>query len=194
MVGVEDILLRLGNRSIFLTGFMGAGKTTVGYQLAKTLNVPFYDVDNMIEQQEDSLVVDIFQKKGEHDFRDIENAAFEVLIQEPAPNVISFGGGTLIDEANRARIRPMGVLIGLKTSPEHLIARLNESQIGSLLVMTGRPLSDALFMDRILLAVEELYDARKDVYDDVDFSVNSDGREISDITEEILNNLEKELF
>lgn len=194
MVGIEDILLRLGNRSIFLTGFMGAGKTTVGYQLAKILKIPFYDLDSIIEQQEDSLVIDIFKTKGQDDFRDLENAAFDLVIHEPVPNVISFGGGTLIDEAHRAQIRPMGILVGLKTTPEHLVSRLNESQIGSLLIMTGRPLSDALFMDRILLAVDELYDARKSMYDDVDFSVNSVGRTIDDITEEIMDNLEKELF
>lgn len=194
MVGVEDILYKLGNRSIFLTGFMGAGKTVVGFKLAEALDIPFFDLDQMIESREDSLVVDIFESRGEGDFRDMENAAFDLMIREPAPNVISLGGGTLIDEVNRAKIRSKGILIGLKTSPEYLLTRLNESQIGSLLIMTGRPISDALFMDRIHLAVDELYDARKDIYDDVDFTVDSDGRNISDITEEILDNLESKLF
>jgi shikimate kinase len=194
LVGVEDILFKLGNRSIFLTGFMGAGKTVVGFKLAEALDIPFYDLDHLIESREDSLVVDIFTSRGEGDFRDIENAAFDLMICEPAPNVISLGGGTLVDEVNLAKIRSKGILIGLKSSPEYLLTRLNESQIGTLLVMTGRPISDALFMDKIQLAVNELYEARKDIYDDVDFNVDSDGRNISDITEEILDNLESELF
>jgi len=194
LADIEDILFKLGNRSIFLTGFMGAGKTVVGFKLAEALDIPFYDLDHLIETREDSLVVDIFTSRGEGDFRDIENAVFDLMIREPAPNVISLGGGTLVDEVNRAKIRSKGILIGLKSSPEYLLTRLNESQIGSLLVMTGRPISDALFMDKIQLAVNELYDARKGIYDDVDFNVDSDGRNISDITEEILDNLESELF
>lgn len=194
LVGVEDILFKLGNRSIFLTGFMGAGKTVVGFKLAEALDIPFYDLDHIIESREDSLVIDIFKSRGEGDFRDIENAAFDLMIREPAPNVISLGGGTLVDEVNRTKIRSKGILIGLKSSPGYLLTRLNESQIGTLLVMTGRPISDALFMDKINLAVNELYDARKDIYDDVDFTVDSDGRNISDITEEILDNLESKLF
>ena len=194
MVDTPDILERLGKRSIYLTGFMGSGKTTIGFVLANRLGIPFYDLDHIIENQECTQILDFIDKNGQNYFREIEIMALEKLLAEPTPNVISFGGGALLSEVNRSLVRSKGILISLTAEPEQLVCRLSESQIGSLLIMTGKPISDALFVDKVLLAIEELYEIRKPVYDDVDFSVTSGDKSIELITEEIIDNLECELF
>ena len=194
MVSSADILERLGKRSIFLTGFMGSGKTTIGFLLASRLGIPFYDLDHIIENQESLQIVDLIDLQGEDSFRTIESELLEMLLAEPTPNVISFGGGALVSEVNRTLVRSKGILISLKAKPEQLICRLSENQIGSLLIMAGKPISDALFVDKVLSAIVELYEIRKPVYDDVDFSVFSGSKSIELITEEIIDNLECELF
>ncbi len=92
---------------IFLLGFMGAGKSTVGPLLAKELGWPFVDLDTVIEAGQGMTVREIFENSGEPFFRGIERAALaEVAKTEPA--VIALGGGTFAQESNRDFIRSTG--------------------------------------------------------------------------------------
>ena len=79
---------------IILIGYMGSGKTTVGKQLKEKLNVPFWDLDDYIEQKFNSTISSIFELKGEMYFREKERQALEDLLETDKRMIISLGGGT----------------------------------------------------------------------------------------------------
>ena len=79
----------------FLIGMMGSGKSAVGKLLAKDLNLPILDIDNIIEKKENLSIKNIFHQKGEHYFRLIEN---EILRENKNPSVVSCGGGIILEK------------------------------------------------------------------------------------------------
>ena len=96
------IILGRGDRmkdNIALIGFMGSGKTTVGRQLAKALEMKFVDIDRLISMREGKSIPEIFKEKGEAYFRKLEN---QIVKEESEDNnvVISTGGGVIIDNTN----------------------------------------------------------------------------------------------
>lgn len=99
---------------IFIVGFTGVGKTTYGQQLAKTLQVPFFDLDKCIEAQEGKTIPEIFISKGEEAFRIIESKVLESLLNEQA--VISCGGGTACFHNNMERMNNHGHTLWLQAS------------------------------------------------------------------------------
>ena len=84
--------------TIFLCGFMGCGKSTVGQKLAKTLNVPFTDMDTYIEEQAGKTIPEIFSEDGEPHFRDLETQAVRDLATQEG--VIACGGGAMLRDIN----------------------------------------------------------------------------------------------
>jgi shikimate kinase len=108
---------------IYLVGFMAAGKTSVARALAKRLDWQAVDIDELIEQRERSTIADIFAKRGEAYFRNVERA---VLFEQLAPRhlVIATGGGTFADPQNRAAINSDGVSVWLDVPIDRLIPRI----------------------------------------------------------------------
>ena len=98
-------------RAVFLTGFMGAGKTSVGGALARRLGWRFVDLDRLIEAAEGSSIRNLFEQRGEPGFRKAESTALRLLLAEmkrsPA-TVAALGGGTLTLARNRQRLRQHG--------------------------------------------------------------------------------------
>src|SRR5207244_12720116 len=88
---------------IYLVGFMGSGKTSVGWRLAKKLGWKFIDLDEEIERSEGRPVAEIFRENGEAHFRQIERNCLQKLSSSAAAekSVIAFGGGTFLDPENR---------------------------------------------------------------------------------------------
>lgn len=108
---------------IILIGYMGAGKTTVGKQLAKSLGLSFYDLDWYIESRMRKTVKQIFDEGGEEAFRTVErNMLHEVAEFEDV--VISCGGGTPCFFDNMAYMNSQGDTIYLQASPEVLVQHL----------------------------------------------------------------------
>lgn len=100
---------------IFITGFMGVGKTTIGRQLALNLNIPFIDLDEHIEAQTDSSIVDLFSSHGEDHFREVERKALLDIIKKTKKNcIIALGGGTMCHLNNHIDILRHGVCLYLK--------------------------------------------------------------------------------
>jgi shikimate kinase len=99
-------------KPIFLVGFMGAGKTTVGQALANHLKRDFFDLDRVIEQQTGKSVQQIFSEQGEPEFRRIERQAIESC-RELKNAVVALGGGAYLAEENRKALRETGVTIWL---------------------------------------------------------------------------------
>lgn len=98
---------------VFLTGFMGSGKTTVGGLLARRLEVPFIDLDSTIERRAGRTVREIFAEGGEPLFRRLERETLAGSVAAEAKSVIATGGGTLTVEANRRLLAESGVSVWL---------------------------------------------------------------------------------
>src|SRR5947208_17194666 len=96
---------------IYLVGFMGSGKTTVGRRLAKKLGWKFIDLDEEIERRERRPVAEIFREHGETHFRQIERDVFKKLAVSAAADksVMALGGGTFLDGENRAVAETRGL-------------------------------------------------------------------------------------
>ena len=100
---------------VYLIGFMGAGKTTIGRQLAARLGWKFIDLDREIEQREHRLVADIFRESGEPHFRSLEEQCLKELSTSNRA-VIALGGGAYLNPNNRAVADDTGLTVWLKVS------------------------------------------------------------------------------
>lgn len=102
-----------GSKKLFLCGFMGCGKSTIGKKLASRLDRPFVDMDNFIESKEQMSIPEIFEKYGEGHFRELERHYLEVLGQEQGGLVVATGGGALLNPENSRIAKTAGVVIFL---------------------------------------------------------------------------------
>jgi shikimate kinase len=142
---------------LFLIGFMGAGKSTVGRLAAGRLRLPFVDLDTEIAKQSGRSIPEIFESDGEAGFRMIESATLASLAVVPA-SVVACGGGVVLDEHNRAALRSMGAVVYLHVSVEEAIARVGDA--------SGRPMlagSAAATAAALLRSREALYERTADV-------------------------------
>lgn len=136
---------------IYLTGFMGAGKSFIAEKLAKDLGYHFIDLDEMIEDKFDMKIARVFQRFGEQAFRLSETAALQDAINLKGNYVISCGGGCLLSEENYINASNDGKVFFIDTSFELCRARFGEGH--------NRPL--ALTNEEQL---KKLYDRRRPVY------------------------------
>ena len=111
-------------KTVFLCGFMGCGKSTVGKVAARMLGVEFVDLDEFIEQQEGMSIPVIFSKKGEDYFRDCETKAIKDFEGKGA--VIATGGGALLREENAKAAQRSGVVIFIDTDFETCYERIKD--------------------------------------------------------------------
>jgi len=118
-----SIVSGLGRRSIVLVGMMGAGKSSVGRKLAARLALPFVDADNEIEAAAGMSIPDIFETRGEAEFRSGEARVIARLL-ETAPQVLATGGGAFMNAETRAAIRSKGVSIWLRADFDVLMKRI----------------------------------------------------------------------
>lgn len=108
---------------VSLIGLPGSGKSTVGRQLARRLQLPFCDSDHVMEQQLGCSIRAYFESEGEDRFRDVEEAVIDRLTQNPKC-VLSTGGGVVLRPANRQCLRERSQVVYLKSSPDELFRRL----------------------------------------------------------------------
>jgi shikimate kinase len=109
-------------RNIALIGFMAVGKSAVGRRLAKKLRRRFVDLDRLIEKRAGMKVREIFVQKGEPYFRQLEKQTLATVLKNDR-QVISTGGGVIMDDENLALLRDKALLIGLTASIDVLLAR-----------------------------------------------------------------------
>ena len=150
---------------IFLTGFMGSGKSTIGPILANTLGFEYLDVDQHIEKKTNKRVIEIFDSEGEQAFRALERNALRELT-ELNHCVISLGGGTIANEENCQLVLQKGILVYLKLSPEEIIQRVQyRSDRPMLKDKNGNQLSPPELKNRVLdlMVRREKFYARADV-------------------------------
>lgn len=108
---------------IVLIGLPGSGKSTVGRQLARRLQLPFFDSDHVIEERLGCAIRDYFEREGEASFRDVEESVIHELTLLPS-GVLSTGGGSVLRPINRQHLRERGHVVYLRSSPEELFRRL----------------------------------------------------------------------
>ncbi|HKJ47353.1 MAG TPA: shikimate kinase [Balneolales bacterium] len=112
---------------IYLCGFMGSGKSTIGRILARMKKVPFYDLDEIIETNEKNEITNIFKEKGEEHFRNLEKKYLESF-DTGQPAVLALGGGTVCNEINLRFVKSSGVLIFLKPTVDIISKRLSDDK------------------------------------------------------------------
>ena len=110
---------------IFLIGYMGCGKSSLGRKIAKSANMQFVDMDSMIEQKEGASVSDIFAYAGEEYFRRTERNLIEELAQSEDDMVISTGGGVPTWQDNMERMNSIGESFYLRRSAKQIASRLS---------------------------------------------------------------------
>lgn len=145
---------------IYLVGFMGSGKSTVGRALARHLGWRFADLDEDIESRERMTIPDIFDQRGEAEFRRAEHDALAFRVRDIArgiPWVVAVGGGCFAQEANLDLIQNHGISIWLDAPLEIVKARIAHA--------THRPLA------RDPGKVEELYHLRRPAYEKADYRI-----------------------
>ena len=106
-----------------LVGLPGSGKSTVGRQLARRLDLPFEDSDHVIEQRAGCSIREFFERAGEAAFRDLEETVIAELTQGQS-GVLATGGGAVLRPANRQRLREAGAVIYLRSTPEEVFRRV----------------------------------------------------------------------
>lgn len=151
--------------NIILIGFMGAGKSCVGRILAEMLNYTHIDIDSVIEKNNKMTISDIFEKEGEDFFRKEE---YEVIhgLNKDKLNVISCGGGSVLNRDNVNYLHSIGMIIYLKASSVSIMSRLMNC--------SDRPLL-ARGDENLLIRIDKLMHEREQLYDEAcDFSINTD--------------------
>lgn len=168
------------NKNIVLCGFMGCGKTTIGKQLAKITSMEYIDIDQYIEQQQNTTISEIFAQNGEGYFRELEHQACNELSAKKGC-VISAGGGTLLFERNVEVLKQNSTVLLLDVPLSTIKSRLHNDK--------KRPLLQRADKDK---AMEEMYNARLPVYKSVaDQIINADKSPLA-VAEEIKALLKKQ--
>jgi shikimate kinase/3-dehydroquinate synthase len=117
---------------IFLSGLMGAGKSTVARALAVRAGLPLFDLDELVTRQIGCSVSEFFRTRGQDAFREIERGVLERLIEAEPAAVVALGGGAVVSRATRRCLLGSGVLVTLEASIDELLRRVGQG--------TGRPL------------------------------------------------------
>lgn len=149
---------------IYLAGFMGSGKSTVGRRLADHLGWDFVDIDTEIEREQGEKISSIFDSRGESEFRRIETEAIKKRVRRiecGAPTVVALGGGAFVQPGNYELLENHGVTVWIDCSFEEIQRRIAQEGV-------DRPLA------RDPVRFRMLYDARRSGYGRADFRVDGD--------------------
>ncbi len=162
--------------SLFLTGPMGAGKSTIGRQLARRLKLPFHDSDQEIEQRTGVDIALIFELEGEAGFRKREKAVIDELTQ--LPNIIlATGGGAILDPENRQHLTSRGTVIYLHASVAQQLRRTGRDRNRPLL-QTANPRAT---LEQLMAIREPLYREAANII------IDTDGMRVTDVVRQIIS-------
>jgi len=167
-------------KHVFLTGYMGSGKTTIGLLLSKHLSLPFIDLDNEVEEDEKMAISEIFKKKGEDYFRNKESNMLKKIIKNNDAAVIALGGGSISDSNNLNAVKIDGLLIYLETSASTIVERIkNEAAERPLLAQYTTD-------DAFLNFIEHHLNSRLINYQKADITIDTNGKNRDQILSELI--------
>lgn len=163
---------------IFLLGFMGSGKTTLGKQLSEALGLSFIDLDERIEAAAGMSITEIFKVKGEDFFRKIEAVRLREVIEEEENMILACGGGTPCYYDNITFINSSGVSVWLNTPKEVMAERLlKESAL--------RPLVSGLSEEKLKEFIEDRLEQRLAYYSQATVTVDPSAITVEELVKQI---------
>ena len=166
------------NKNIVLLGMMGSGKSTIGYLLSKNINFTFLDIDKFIEKETGLKINDIFQKKGEIYFRNLEEKITLKLLKSNE-KIISLGGGGFLNKNIRKEIIKNHVSFWLNWKSSTIISRISKSK--------KRPIAFNSSEDNLKKLIIE----RSNIYSEAKFKINCETLTKNMIVKKILELYEK---
>ena len=182
---INYIFVKMENKRIFLIGFMGVGKSTLGKKLANKLNWEFIDIDQAIEQKFDMSVLSFFKLYGESIFREEETRMVKKIVEENRRAIIATGGGLPVFNNNMALLNRSGITCYLHRPVKELYQRLSKSR-------EKRPLIKDLDEDRLLEFIEKGVLKRETYYNLSQHKLNRDQQTVEQIINILELNVEKE--
>jgi shikimate kinase len=168
-------------KNIYLTGFMGCGKTSVGRVLSAKLGCDFIDLDEAIVREAGISIKEIFSSQGEPAFRLLESQTLD-RISTRSGVVVSTGGGVVIASENRAIMRQSGSIVNLTASVETIATRLTGD--------SERPLLEG---DASVERVRNMLAGREEFYKDADLRIDTTTKTVEAVAAEILDALKGSL-
>jgi len=166
------------NKNIVLIGMMGSGKSTIGYLLSKSINLDFIDVDKIIEKEAGIKIYNIFEKKGELYFRNLEEKITLRLLKSKR-KIISLGGGGFINKNIRKEVLNNNLSFWLNWKNSTLIKRIKKSK--------KRPV--AFYSSKKNL--KKLISERTKIYSEANFKINCETLSKNMIVNQIIDFYEK---
>jgi shikimate kinase len=158
---------------LYLIGFMGVGKTTIGKQIAAFNKVVFIDTDSQIEKETSKSIKEIFETDGEIAFRKLETDTIRSINRKA---IIACGGGLPAHNNNIEYLKHKGTVIYLKASTETLIKRLEKNK---------RPLISKLTNDKLLEFIRKILKEREETYKQADYTIETDNKTVKEVLREI---------
>lgn len=165
-------------KNIVLTGFMGTGKTAVGKELSRMLDMRVIDIDAEIEKNQKMSINEIFRTHGETYFRDIETQTIKQFAREDRC-IIATGGGAVLRDENMDTLREKGTVFCLNAAPETILERTSRSK--------ERPL---LNVDDPLSRIREMLAHRRPFYEKAGIMIDTNDKTPLEIAEEIVEILQ----
>ena len=164
-------------KNLILIGMMGSGKSTIGSLVSKKLNIKFIDIDNVLENDSNMKIAEIFEKKGENFFRNLEEKVTLKLLNSNN-NVISLGGGGFINEKIRKEVLKNNFSFWLNCTTQTLLNRIKNNK--------KRPIAFNLSNDELT----ELIAERAKIYSKAQFKINCYKLTKTEIVNKILKTYE----
>ena len=160
-------------KNLVLLGMMGSGKSVIGNLISKKLKLKFIDIDNVIEKEANMNIAEIFSKKGENFFRNLEEK-ITLKSLESSNVVISLGGGGFVNEKIRKEVITNNFSFWLNWNNTTLLNRIKNSY--------KRPITFYLSNQKLL----ELIEKRKKIYSKADFEINCNKLSKTEIVKKIM--------
>lgn len=177
IISRKDLSMADRNKLIYLIGFMGCGKSTIGKALAEALNYSFIDMDDYIESKTCTTIKQIFKEQGESGFRSIETNCLKDLTSK-SDVVVSCGGGVPLSEINRTLLKESGTIIWLDADGDEIVRRVTQND--------NRPLVN----DKSPEEIKELKSKRQPIYQSLNGTrIDTSNLSISEIVSIIIDTL-----
>tara|TARA_B100001175_G_scaffold236907_1_gene203249 strand:+ start:217 stop:732 length:516 start_codon:yes stop_codon:yes gene_type:complete len=168
----------LNKKNIVLIGMMGSGKSTIGHLLSKTINLKFIDIDKVIENETGLKIHNLFEKKGENHFRNLEEK-ITLKFLKSKKKIISLGGGGFLNKSIRKEMLINNLSFWLNWKSTTIVKRIYKSR--------KRPLAFYSSENELKKIIIE----RSKIYSEADFKINCEGLDKNMIVNQIQNLYEK---
>jgi len=162
------------SKKIYLIGFMGSGKSTLGKKLARQLEMSFLDLDHFIEEHENKTIQEIFDQHGEDYFREVEQKALQKIAEKKDNFVVALGGGTPCFYDNMNVVNQSGISIYLKYNSGILAARLMNAK-------AERPLIKNKSKEELLSFIDDKLADREQFYNQSQFVLEGNNLKAEDV-------------